>query len=99
MVVVETTDSRRDFSLTPCVFRDFRRLQSIEAANESLRSEAEKHKSALETIRTEKTSLEQRVSDLNVGAQSFKDEIRMLEAELRKSKQREKDNEEVSILL
>jgi len=48
-------------------------------------------------MRTEKISLEQRVSDLNVGAQSFKDEIRLLEAELRKLKQRERDNEEVSI--
>lgn len=80
-----------------CVF--FRRLQSIEAANEGLRSEAEKCKSALETMRNEKTSLEQRVGDLNVGAQSFKDEIRLLEAELRKSKQREKDNEEVSVVV
>lgn len=73
------------------------RLQSIESANENLRLEAEKCKSALETMRTEKISLEQRVSDLNVGAQSFKDEIRLLEAELRKLKQRERDNEEVSI--
>jgi len=48
-------------------------------------------------MRTEKISLEQRVSDLNVGAQSFKDEIRLLEAELRKLKQRERDNEEVSV--
>lgn len=60
--------------------------------------EAEKCKSALEAVRNEKTSLEQRVSDLNVGAKSFKDEIRLLEAELRKLKQREKDNEEVSII-
>lgn len=73
------------------------RLQSIESANENLRLEAEKCKSALETVRTEKISLEQRVSDLNVGAQSFKDEIRLLEAELRKLKQRERANEEVSI--
>jgi len=71
------------------------RLQSIESANENLRLEAEKCKSALEMMRTEKISLEQRVSDLNVGAQSFKDEIRLLEAELRKLKQRERDNEEV----
>lgn len=77
-----------------CVFR----LQSIELANESLRLEAEKCKSALEAVRNEKTSLEQRVSDLDVGAKSFKDEIRLLEAELRKLKQREKDNEEVSII-
>lgn len=39
------------------------------------------------------------MGDLNVGAQSFKDEIRLLEAELRKSKQREKDNEEVSVVV
>lgn len=60
--------------------------------------EAEKCKSALEMMRTEKISLEQRVSDLNVGAQSFKDEIHLLEAELRKFKQRERDNEEVSLI-
>lgn len=75
------------------------RLQSIESANESLRLEAEKCKSVLETVRNEKLLLEQRVSDLNVGAQSFKDEIRLLEAELRKLKQRERDNEEVSIFI
>lgn len=75
------------------------RLQSIESANESLRSEAEKCKSALDTMRHEKISLEQRVGDLNVGAQSFKDEIRLLDAELRKLKQREKDNEEVSVVI
>jgi len=49
-------------------------------------------------MRSEKISLEQRVSDLNVGAQSFKDEIRLLEAELRKFKQKERDNEEVSLI-
>lgn len=74
------------------------RLQSIETANESLRLEAEKCKSALEIIKNEKISLEQRVSDLNIGAQSFKDEICLLDAELRKLKQRERDNEEVSIV-
>lgn len=73
------------------------RLQSIELANENLRSESEKCKSALEVVRSEKTSLEQRVSDLDTGARSFKDEIRLLEAELRKLKQKERDNEEVSI--
>lgn len=74
------------------------RLQSIESANESLRLEAEKCKSALETARNEKVLLEQRVNDLNMGAQSFKEEIHLMEAELRKLKQIEKDNEEVSVL-
>lgn len=50
-------------------------------------------------MRYEKTSLEQRVSDLDVGAKSYKDEIRLLEAELRKLKLREKDNEEVSVVI
>jgi len=77
----------------------FFRLQGIELANENLRSEAEKCKSALEVMRYEKTSLEQRVSDLDVGAKSYKDEIRLLEAELRKLKLREKDNEEVSVVI
>jgi len=73
------------------------RLQSIEAANDTLRLEAEKCKSALDMMRNEKTLLELRVNDLNTGAQSFKDEIRLLEAEIRKLKQRERDNEDVSI--
>jgi len=60
--------------------------------------EAEKCKSALETARNEKVLLEQRVNDLNMSAQSFKEEIHMMETELRKLKQREKDNEEVSVL-
>lgn len=67
-------------------------------ANENLRSEAEKYKSALEAMKCEKTSLEQRVNDLDVGAKSYKDEIRLLEAEIRKLKQKERDNEEVSVI-
>lgn len=48
-------------------------------------------------MRNEKMSLDQRVSDLDAGAQSFKDEIRQLEAEIKKFKLRERDNEEVFI--
>lgn len=76
----------------------FFRLQSIESANENLRLEAEKCKSALEAVRYEKTSLEQRVNDLDMSVKSYKDEIRLLEAELRKLRQREKDNKEVSVI-
>ncbi|XP_027840763.1 rab11 family-interacting protein 4 isoform X4 [Aphis gossypii] len=89
--LVTRVDREKQLHIDNCAIR----LQSIESANENLRLEAEKCKSALETMRTEKISLEQRVSDLNVGAQSFKDEIRLLEAELRKLKQRERDNEEI----
>lgn len=62
-----------------------------------MRLEAEKCKSALETMRNEKMSLDQRVSDLDAGAQSFKDEIHQLEAEIKKLKLREKNNKEVYI--
>ncbi|KAL4092392.1 hypothetical protein QTP88_026896 [Uroleucon formosanum] len=89
--LVTRVDREKQLHIDNCAIR----LQSIESANENLRLEAEKCKSALETMRIEKISLEQRVSDLNVGAQSFKDEIRLLEAELRKLKQRERDNEEI----
>ncbi|XP_025197361.1 rab11 family-interacting protein 4 isoform X3 [Melanaphis sacchari] len=89
--LVARVDREKQLHIDNCAIR----LQSIESANENLRLEAEKCKSALEAMRSEKISLEQRVSDLNVGAQSFKDEIRLLEAELRKLKQKERDNEEI----
>lgn len=71
------------------------KLQNIEEANESYRSEVDKYKSILKTVQNEKTSLEHRLSDLGLDAQSFKDKIYKLESELRQSKQRIKENEEV----
>jgi predicted nucleic acid-binding Zn-ribbon protein len=89
--LVTRVDREKQLHIDNCAIR----LQSIEAANDTLRLEAEKCKSALDMMRNEKTLLELRVNDLNTGAQSFKDEIRLLEAEIRKLKQRERDNEDI----
>ncbi|XP_050430356.1 rab11 family-interacting protein 4A isoform X2 [Adelges cooleyi] len=89
--LVTRVDREKQLHIDNCAIR----LQNIEAANENMRQEAEKCKLMLETTRNEKIVLEQRVGDLNISLQSFRDEIHILEAELRKQKQRVRENEEI----
>ncbi|XP_050532222.1 rab11 family-interacting protein 4 isoform X2 [Daktulosphaira vitifoliae] len=89
--LVTRVDREKQLHIDNCAIR----LQNFKVAKESVRLEAEKYKSMFETIRNEKIVLENRVDDLKLSLQSFKDEIHILEAELRKQKQQIKENEEI----